>query len=67
MFQEIVSDYLFYDIIYNKYEQQITIDKFYQTSLIAAKTGKYDCFTLFHGYIKNKSELKMILKMVKID
>ena len=65
MFQKIVSDNLFYEINYDEDNQETMIEVYMKP--FNEDSNKYDSFTLFHGYIKNKSELKMILKMVKID
>ena len=63
-FQNIIDDYLFYDIDYNPEDSELIIEKFYQSKLIAHKTGEYNSNTLFHGFIKNKSELKVLLKQL---
>lgn len=61
-FQVIKSDYEFYEFDYDLDDRILTVERWYQPKLVAAKLGEYDCYTLFHGTIKNKSELKRMLR-----
>ena len=65
-FQVIKSDYEFYEFDYDLDDKIITVERWYQSKLVAAKSGKYNCYTLFHGTIKNKSEFKVLLKQLNI-
>ena len=63
-FQKIVDDYSFYEIAYDLDEQLLTIEYYYQPEMVAEVTGHVNSAIRFKGTIKNKSELKQILKMI---
>lgn len=60
-FQVIKSEYEFYEFDYDLDDKILTVEGWYQPKLVATKLGEYNCYTLFHGTVKNKSELKRIL------
>lgn len=62
-FQNIVNDFLFYEIDYDVESNKLTIER-YELAGNDASNNDYSCFTLFSGVIKNKSELKQVLKMI---
>jgi len=62
-----VSEYEFYDLTYEQEEHRLTIEKFYQSKMIAKPINQYDSVTVFIGIIKNKSELKRIIKQLNIN
>jgi hypothetical protein len=63
-----IDDYSFYDLTYEWDEQHLTIERFYQSKLVAAKLNEdtYSSHTIFNGYIKNKNEFQKVLKMLNI-
>lgn len=63
-FQKLIDDYLFYDIDYNPEDNELIVEKFYQSKLVGNKIGEYNSNTLFQGIIKNKFELKVLLKQL---
>ena len=63
-FQKIVDDYSFYEIDYDLDEQLLTIEYYYQPEMVAEVTGHVNSAIRFKGTIKNKSELKQILKII---
>lgn len=63
-FQKIVDDYSFYEIAYDLDEHLLTIEYYYQPEMVAEVTGHVNSEIRFKGTIKNKSELKQILKMI---
>lgn len=66
-FQNEINDYLFYDIYFDPTnDNEVIIEKFYQTKLVAHKTNEYSSTTVFNGKIKNKPELKKVLQMIGV-
>jgi hypothetical protein len=61
-FQKIIDDYLFYEIDLDLGDNITTIEKYYSQNA----DGICNCYTLFKGIIKNKSELKFILKSIGV-
>lgn len=59
--QFLISETLFYDLTLD-YEGNLLIEKFISTETI----GSYNSFIIFEGSIKNKSELKWLMKRLKI-
>lgn len=68
-YQKIVDGYLFYEITNEEWgdETILTIERFYQSKLIAKPINEHNSVTIFQGTIKNKSELKVLLKQLGID
>lgn len=51
----------FYDFDYDLEEKVLVVEIFRENTL-----GSHNCYTLFHGVIKNKSELKKLLQQLNI-
>jgi len=66
-FQLPINDYLFYEFDYDMETMQLSVERFYQTKLVAKDTGEYVSHTIFQGVIKNKSELKKLMKQLQIN
>jgi hypothetical protein len=69
--QLIVSDFQFFDLTYDLEEHSLIIEEFYQSKLCAETSYVsnpllYNSKTIFEGYIKNKSELKVLMKQLNI-
>lgn len=65
-FQFIINDYKFYDCSYDFEDKILLIEEFIQEKLVANTINNYNSYTLFKGEIKNKSELKRIMKQLQI-
>ena len=60
-FQYIAEDNSFYDFDYDTEYKELTVEIFKPNG-----DGTHNCYTLFKGIIKNKSEFKKLLKQLNI-
>ena len=60
-FQYIAEDNSFYEFDYDTEYKELTVEIFKPNG-----DGTHNCYTLFKGVIKNKSEFKKLLKQLKI-
>jgi len=62
-FQVIVSDRIMYEFDYDTDILELTVEMFVED----LERGKSHCYPLFDGVVKNKLELKKLLKQLKIQ
>lgn len=61
-FQKIIREDMFFEFDYNTENKILIIERFLEES-----ENNWDYFTMFSGHIKNKSELKKLLKQLDIE
>lgn len=72
LFKKNVSDYEFIELTFYLEEDEVnvSIDRSRQSKLVATRLpvneGNWEFLTIFHGTIKNKTELKKVIKMLGI-